>query len=82
MLFLAAVGNIGRRQRRRDLRFFDQIRGAIGEGGAAGSSGATASNIGVNRITGPQIRALVSVSESNSFDAAARLVKILEPSSQ
>ena len=57
-------------------RFFDQLRGALSEAGAIGSSGAPTSNIAVNRITGPQIRTLIAVSESNSFGAAARLLKI------
>jgi DNA-binding transcriptional LysR family regulator len=58
-------------------RFFDQLRGALGE---AGSSGGPASDIAVNRMSGPQIRTLIAVSESNSFGAAARLLRISEPS--
>jgi LysR family transcriptional regulator, regulator for genes of the gallate degradation pathway len=61
-------------------RFFDQLRNALGEAGATGPSGTPTSNIDVNRMTGPQIRTLIAVSESNSFDAAARLLKISEPS--
>src|SRR5277367_3897393 len=61
-------------------RFFDQLRGALSEAGATGPSGAPTSNIAVNRVTGPQIRTLIAVSESNSFGAAARLLKISEPS--
>jgi LysR family transcriptional regulator of gallate degradation len=34
----------------------------------------------VNRITGPQIRSLIAVSENNSFVSAARTLKISEPS--
>jgi LysR family transcriptional regulator of gallate degradation len=61
-------------------RFFEQLRGALGEAGTTAQSSAPAPDVTVNRITGPQIRALIAVSASNSLDAAARTLKISEPS--
>jgi DNA-binding transcriptional LysR family regulator len=61
-------------------RFFERLRGALGEAGTAAQFPAPAFDVTVNRITGPQIRALIAVSESNSLDAAARALKISEPS--
>jgi LysR family transcriptional regulator, regulator for genes of the gallate degradation pathway len=64
-------------------RFFDQLSGALAltEAGAVGpTTGAPGSDIAVNRMTAPQIRTLIAVAESNSFDAAARSLKISEPS--
>lgn len=60
-------------------RFFDQLHAALD----AGSGSATTTpipNVALNRITGPQIRGLIAVSENNSFDAAARALAISEPS--
>lgn len=57
-------------------RFFDQLRVALGDAGA----GAPAPDIAVNRITGPHIRSLVAVSENSSLAAAARALKIAQPS--
>jgi LysR family transcriptional regulator of gallate degradation len=61
-------------------RFFDQLRAALSEIGPAAPLGAPALDVAVNRITGPQIRALIAVSENNSFGAAARTLQISEPS--
>jgi LysR family transcriptional regulator, regulator for genes of the gallate degradation pathway len=56
-------------------RFFDQLRAALDTG-----PGIPTANVTLNRITGPQIRSLIAVSENNSFDAAARALAISEPS--
>ncbi|HEX3503986.1 MAG TPA: LysR family transcriptional regulator [Xanthobacteraceae bacterium] len=61
-------------------RFFDQLRIALSDGGAATINGAQALNVTLARITGPQIRGLIAISENSSFDAAARALKISEPS--
>jgi DNA-binding transcriptional LysR family regulator len=61
-------------------RFFDRLRGALSETAAAGPSSAPAPDVIVNRITGPQIRALIAVSENSSFGSAARSLEISEPS--
>ena len=61
-------------------RFFDQLRVALSDGGAGAPNGAPALSIAINRITGPQIRSLIAVSENNSFDSAARALRISEPS--
>jgi len=61
-------------------RFFGQLRTALSETGTAAPFGAPALDVAVNRITGPQIRTLIAVSENNSFGSAARTLKISEPS--
>ncbi len=61
-------------------RFFDQLRAALGEIGTVAPFGPPALDVAMNRITGPQIRTLIAVSENNSFGAAARALKISEPS--
>jgi LysR family transcriptional regulator of gallate degradation len=61
-------------------RFFDQLRIALSDAGAATGNGAQALDVTLTRITGPQIRGLIAVSENTSFDAAARTLKISEPS--
>jgi LysR family transcriptional regulator, regulator for genes of the gallate degradation pathway len=58
----------------RIARFFDQLRLALGDAGAADS------DVAVHRITGPHIRSLIAVSQNNSFVAAARSLKISQPS--
>jgi LysR family transcriptional regulator of gallate degradation len=58
----------------RIARFFDQLRLALGDAGAADS------DVAVHRITGPHIRGLIAVSQNNSFGAAARSLKISQPS--
>jgi DNA-binding transcriptional LysR family regulator len=60
-------------------RFFDQLRAALDTGPGSTMSGPIP-NVALNRITGPQIRGLIAVSENNSFDAAARALAISEPS--
>jgi DNA-binding transcriptional LysR family regulator len=61
-------------------RFFGQLRVALSENGTVAPFGPPALDVAVNRITGPQIRTLIAVSENNSFGAAARALKISEPS--
>ncbi len=57
-------------------RFFDQLRLALSDAGA----GAPAPDVIVNRITGPHIRSLIAISENNSFGAAARSLRMSQPS--
>jgi LysR family transcriptional regulator, regulator for genes of the gallate degradation pathway len=64
----------------RVARFFDQLRVALSDTGAGAPHGSPVLDVVINRITGPQIRSLIAVSESNSFGAAARSLKISEPS--
>jgi LysR family transcriptional regulator, regulator for genes of the gallate degradation pathway len=59
-------------------RFFDQLRSALGEAGAPFAT--PVSDVAVDRITGPQIRTLIAVSENTSFGSAARTLEISEPS--
>jgi LysR family transcriptional regulator, regulator for genes of the gallate degradation pathway len=59
-------------------RFFDQLCGALDDKDAA--VGSRALEVAVNRITEPQIRSLIAVSQHNSFSAAARALNITEPS--
>jgi LysR family transcriptional regulator, regulator for genes of the gallate degradation pathway len=62
----------------RITRFFDQLRAALSDGGTMAS--AQTPDVALNRLTGPQIRSLIAVSENSSFDAAARSLSISEPS--
>src|SRR3974390_3141104 len=52
-------------------RFFAHLHSGLGEEGGA-----------VRRIAGHQIRSLIAISESSSFDAAARSLRISPPSLQ
>jgi LysR family transcriptional regulator of gallate degradation len=61
-------------------RFFGQLRVALSDIGAGASNGSPVLEVVINRITGPQIRSLIAVSENNSFGSAARSLKISEPS--
>jgi DNA-binding transcriptional LysR family regulator len=61
-------------------RFFEQLHAALSDNGTAAPLGGPALDVAVNRITGPQIRSLIAVSENNSFVSAARTLKISEPS--
>jgi DNA-binding transcriptional LysR family regulator len=61
-------------------RFFDQLRAALSDAGAVQVNASQAADFTLNRITGPHIRSLIAVSENSSFDAAARALKISEPS--
>ena len=59
-------------------RFFAHLRAALADLGT--SSGRQSMDATVNRITGPQLRSLIAISENLSFDAAARSLQISEPS--
>ena len=59
-------------------RFFAHLRAALADLGT--SAGRQSIDATVNRITGPQLRSLIAISENPSFDAAARAVQISEPS--
>jgi DNA-binding transcriptional LysR family regulator len=59
-------------------RFFNHLQSGLSEGGASttrqGPDGA------VSRVTGPQLRSLIAISQSPSLDAAARSLGISQPS--
>jgi DNA-binding transcriptional LysR family regulator len=57
-------------------RFFDHLQSGLSEGGSPrqGRDGAVA------RMTGPQLRSLIAISQHPSFDAAARSLGISQPS--
>jgi LysR family transcriptional regulator, regulator for genes of the gallate degradation pathway len=59
-------------------RFFAHLRAALADLGA--SAGRQSLDSTVNRITRPQLRSLIAISENPSFDAAARSLQISEPS--
>jgi LysR family transcriptional regulator, regulator for genes of the gallate degradation pathway len=61
-------------------RFFAHLRAALADLGTISSAGRQSINAIVNRITGPQLRSLIAISENPSFDAAARSLQISEPS--
>jgi LysR family transcriptional regulator of gallate degradation len=62
-------------------RFFDYIRAALGEPAlAAASTGRQSADAILNKITRPQLRGLIAISENQSLDAAARWLGISEPS--
>lgn len=62
-------------------RFFDQIAAGLSEP-VVGSPfvGRHAVDAAINKITPVQIRSLIAIAESPSFDAAARRLKISQPS--
>jgi len=62
-------------------RFFDRLRSALGEP-TAGSplTGRQSADAIVKKLTRPQLRSLIAVSENPSFDAAARSLNISQPS--
>jgi DNA-binding transcriptional LysR family regulator len=61
-------------------RFFDHIRAALGEPAFAGASTGRPLADAINKITRPQLRGLIAISENDSLDAAARWLGISEPS--
>jgi LysR family transcriptional regulator, regulator for genes of the gallate degradation pathway len=61
-------------------RFLGHLRTALGEADGSASAGRPLVDAAVNRITRPQLRSLIAVSQSPSFDAAARSLQISEPS--
>jgi DNA-binding transcriptional LysR family regulator len=62
-------------------RFFDHIRSALAEP-AFGSPfiGRQSGDAIINKLTRPQLRSLIAISENQSFDAAARWLGIAQPS--
>jgi LysR family transcriptional regulator, regulator for genes of the gallate degradation pathway len=61
-------------------RLFERLRLALVDLGGPAWSGRQNLEGTVNRITQPQLRSLIAISENPSFDAAARSLKISEPS--
>jgi LysR family transcriptional regulator of gallate degradation len=62
-------------------RFFDHIRVALSELTlASASAGRQGVDAILNKITRPQLRGLIAISENHSLDAAARWLGISEPS--
>lgn len=75
--YLTAAGSI---LLPRITRFFERLRFAVSDAANAGNDNTPALDVVINRITGSQMRSLIAVSENNSFDSAARSLKISEPS--
>ena len=62
-------------------RFFDHIRAALSELTlASASTGRQTADAILNKITRPQLRGLIAISENHSMDSAARWLGISEPS--
>jgi LysR family transcriptional regulator, regulator for genes of the gallate degradation pathway len=61
-------------------RLFEHLRSALTDLGSTSLAGRQSSEATVNRITRPQLRSLIAISENPSFDAAARSLRISEPS--
>jgi LysR family transcriptional regulator, regulator for genes of the gallate degradation pathway len=61
-------------------RLFAHLRSAVEAIGSAASTDRQSIDATLNRITRPQLRSLIAVSENLSFDAAARSLHISEPS--
>src|ERR1700719_51278 len=61
-------------------RFLERLRSALTEPGGNSPTGRQSINATINRMTRPQLQSLIAVSENPSFDAAARSLKISQPS--
>ena len=62
-------------------RFFDHIRSALAEPAVgAPFTGRRSADAIINKLTRPQLRSLVAISENQSFEAAARWLGIAQPS--
>ncbi len=61
-------------------RLLQHLGSALAAVGGAASSDRQGMDATLNRITRPQLRSLIAVSENPSFDAAARSLRISEPS--
>jgi LysR family transcriptional regulator of gallate degradation len=61
-------------------RFLEHLRSALTEPGGSSPAGRQSMDATANRITRPQLQSLIAVSENLSFDAAARSLKISQPS--
>jgi LysR family transcriptional regulator, regulator for genes of the gallate degradation pathway len=60
--------------------FFAHLRAALADLETISAAARQSIDATVNRVTGPQLRSLIAISENRSFDAAARSLKISEPS--
>ena len=63
----------------RTRRFLEHLRSALTEPGGNSPAGRQSIDATVNRITRPQLQSLIAVSGNPSFDAAARSLKISQP---
>jgi LysR family transcriptional regulator of gallate degradation len=61
-------------------RFLKHLRSALTEPSGNAAAGRQSMDATVNRLTRPQLQSLIAVSENLSFDAAARSLKISQPS--
>jgi len=61
-------------------RFFQHLRSALTEPSGNAAAGWQSMDATINRLTRPQLQSLIAVSEHPSFDAAARSLKISQPS--
>ena len=61
-------------------RFFDHLHSALRDAGGRSAAASPSSPAALGRITRPQLRSLIAISENPSFDAAARALRIAEPS--
>jgi DNA-binding transcriptional LysR family regulator len=61
-------------------RFLEYRRAALTEPGGNAPAGRQSIDATINRMTRPQLQSLIAVSEHPSFDAAARSLKISQPS--
>jgi len=62
-------------------RFFDHIRSALAEPAVgAPFTGRQSADTIINKLTRPQLRSLIAVSENQSFEAAARWLGVAQPS--
>jgi len=64
----------------RARRLFEHLRAALTDLARTSSTSRQNADSAVNRITDPQLRSLIAISENPSFDAAARFLDISEPS--
>jgi LysR family transcriptional regulator, regulator for genes of the gallate degradation pathway len=64
-------------------RFFDHIRSGLSEPAVGRPfTGQQCPDVLTNKITRPQLRSLIAISENQSFEAAARWLRISQPSLQ
>jgi LysR family transcriptional regulator of gallate degradation len=61
-------------------RFLEHLRTALTEPGGNITAGRQSVDATINRMTRPQLQSLIAVAENPSFDAAARSLKISQPS--
>lgn len=61
-------------------RFFDHLHSALRDSGGRSVPLGQSPRAALGRITRPQLRSLIAISENPSFDAAARALRIAQPS--